>query len=551
MRIPVYSAFYYGIVNKLTEAYLFTVGKEWGAYEKEILINQNTINNNLHIVRGCTSALCQSDFLGYFKAGTFGYDKRANAIVVVWMKLEIISGILEDVTLLDKSAVNLVSETGEAVYTGGQEITEREENPSAQAEHFIKENNLFTCIGLTGGWYLIAQIPVRSLTVRLETGSLITRIMIAAAAVLALLIGWVTARKFTFPVMRLKQVMKQAEEGDLTVHAEHKTDNEFGQLMKSFNHMLANIKELVADARNVVDHTKKDSDTLYQSTSELVGNFAGFSAAVEGIAKGAQSQSGDITACLSQTEHLSDSIEQVVATTDSIFENNMGAKERIRESGNIMQELNRSVGLTTQMAADIKTGILELNDLNRSIGEMVSMLDGISGQTNLLSLNASIEASRAGEAGKGFAVVADEVRKLSEQSKESTAGVRLSLKEITEKTRITTELILKSNEVFQDQSATVKRAYRLFQDIIDVLRSMEAELNNIRNRAEDMKCLRDDTILQITGIASVTEEFALAADDVSRLSEEQKGYIDYLADISVCLGGHMDILTNAVDRFKI
>jgi len=480
------------------------------------------------------------------------------AIVIIEFNVEKMVAILDEVQLLNDSNIYLLNQQGVAIYgsaEGGSSLdftdaTQKEEKKVA-VKSYKEGKMLISYVELSNGWKFVGEIPEHSLTDKLKYGILMTGFLIVIFGILAVVVGLLVSRKFSSPILQLKQLMKQAEEGNLTVQGKYRSNNEFGQLTGSFNHMIFNIRKLVQDTRQVIGDTVQDSKILSVSTNELVDGFSRLAMSVSEIADGANSQSEDTGTCSEAMIHLSDSIEHVIRTTDVIYQTNQGAEKLIHESNESMEQLTLAMNTSSTITREIRESMLELSALNQNIGSMVSLLDGISEQTNLLSLNASIEAARAGESGKGFAVVATEVRKLSEQSKVSTASVRTSMEEIEGKTKKTTALILKSNDVIKEQEKTVKRANELFTTIIEALRHMDGELSDIKVQIETMKRLKDDTAMQISDIAAVTEESAVSADAVSRLSENQKIHIEHVAELSVRLQENMEILTNSIELFKI
>lgn len=463
-------------------------------------------------------------------------NRVANATVLIEFDIQQISYLMDTVQLLKDSNIYLMDQKDNIIYGNTQD------NPI---------NMLISYVELSNGWKFIGEVPERSLTDKLKSAYMITGILILIFVMAAISVGLFVAKKFLSPIIQLKMLMKEAEEGNLIVEGENKNKNEFGQLMVSFNCMIANIRELIIGTRQVMDNTVNDSYVLSASTSELVDSFTKLVTSVNEIAEGANSQSDDIETCSGAMISLANSIDNVIHTTDVIYQANQGARERIYESNESMEELTLSMNASSAITKDIKESMLELNELNKNIGDMVSLLDGISEQSNLLSLNASIEAARAGEAGKGFAVVASEVRKLSEQSNISTINVRKNMEEIEIKTKKATELILKSNEVLDNQEKTIKRTFGLFKEIILSLKHMDEELSVIKSQIEEMRQLKDSTTMQLTNIATVTEESAAASDAVSELSNEQKKYIEHVADLSIRFQKNMDILEKSIKIFKI
>ena len=206
---------------------------------------------------------------------------------------------------------------------------------------------------------------------------------------------------------------------------------------------------------------------------------------------------------------------------------------------------------TMGMSNDICSSITELTSLNKDIANLVSLVEGISGQTNLLALNASIEAARAGEAGRGFSVVAEEVRKLSEESRESTVGIKNTISVITNKMNKTASLVMTSQDMIKKQDESVSSAHAVFKYLIDTLISMSEELNDISQSIYQMQELKNTMVTQIDNISAVTEEATMSTENLNDLAGNQKDVIDKMSLLAIDLEERVNSLSKNLQAFKV
>ncbi|PHV72061.1 hypothetical protein CS063_00860 [Sporanaerobium hydrogeniformans] len=469
----------------------------------------------------------------------------------------IITSILDSIELLDNANLTLLDTEKNLIYNSNPETTAFPDDlwstisTTAELTSIEQDNLLTTFTTLDNSWKLVSEVPVVSLTQRLNLASRLIWFLVLVLGLLAILVGSQVANSFSKPIINLMQLMKKAEEGDLTVHMLPKGNNEVTQLCNSFNYMITNIRTLLEQTQVVIAQTLENSQLLTNSTRHSVDTFSQLATSVEDIAKGTAVQAEDAHLGSLAMSNLALSIQRLLEKSHQIYEKNQGAKVLIQKATQSMSALNTSTTSSTQIASSIGTSIMELSQLNKGIESMMQLVDGISEQTNLLALNASIEAARAGDAGRGFAVVAQQVRNLSEQSKESTVKVRQTLNEIGQKNTSTTKLIDRSNTIFSDQVVAVEEVSSSFTSIIDTLKVMETELNEINNQLEDMEQLKEATLLKIANIASITQESAASTEEVSALSEEQKHVIEQLLALSHNLTTSMTSLNESIQTFKL
>ena len=477
--------------------------------------------------------------------------------LVCHVKIDSIISSMSEIKLLKGADVYIIDREGNMIYNKDSQKTEAEKevlslvSSKEEAGSDMKKGKLIAYSTAKNGWRIVAEIPEKSLTSQLDEVSLLIWFAVIAAGIVAGIVGFLVSKNFSMPIIKIMQLMKKAECGDLTVQAEGSRKDEIGMLYHSFNNMITNIRRLLEEAKTVVADTLGDGVTLKRSTQQSVEAFEQLALSIEDITEGSSSQADDAGQSSEAMMRLAESIQKVRGTTKEILEENKDAKEIIKEAADSVELLNTTMDSSIRISEKIKSSIMELNLLTRSIWDIMKLVDDISEQTNLLALNASIEAARAGDVGRGFAVVAHEVKNLAEQSKTSTGKVRKTLGTIELKTKDAVNLVKEANNIFTNQEQAVKKTYLAFNHIIGKLKGMDVELETVNHQVIDMEMLKEEMTGKINRIKLVTEDNASATQEVNALSEQQKAVIEQLFALSNKLTTTMDKLNLSIEAFRV
>jgi len=319
------------------------------------------------------------------------------------------------------------------------------------------------------------------------------------------------------PVNEAGEVLGVMATGDLTVRMLGSYKGDLSKLKSDINSLADSLCGLITQVNEVVQ-------TSASSATEI-------SATAEGLAAATQEQS-------SQADEVASAVEQMSRT---ITENAMSANktaEMAQMNGNIATEGGQVVSQTVNKMRDIAgvvknsaENIEKLGESSKQIGEIISVIDDIADQTNLLALNAAIEAARAGEQGRGFAVVADEVRKLAERTTEATKQIANMIKGIQSETEQAVIAMNKGNVEVRSGIELADKAGNSLQSILTSTREVRDMINQIAAASEEQSATSEQISKNVMSISKVTSESARRVEDVAHTSDELAKMTDKLADL--------------------
>lgn len=479
--------------------------------------------------------------------------------IVVQVNMLALDEQLKNVTLFKGANISIVDEEGEVVLSSDSNLSILQDkikdyiksvNGVENGSEMVEDCLIAYAIG-ENGWKVVSEIPKAALTSDLKQVTNLIWCLIAIIIIAAIGVGGIAASSITKSIVELMELMKKAEQGDLTVAVNVKRRDELGMLGESFNHMMCNIRELILETKQVVTETLKAGEVLRESSDYSVETFGQLVFSIDGITNGSNAQAENMQNTTIAMEHLSKSIQEVIQHTEEIYDNTQGARNIINEAADSMALLNHTMDESTMVIKSIREGIEALNQKTKSIEQIMSLVDGISEETNLLALNASIEAARAGDLGKGFAVVAKEVKKLAEESRQSTGHVRETLNDIEDRTVSCVELAENARKIFANQAQAVEKTYIAFNTIIEILKKIDMQLETVNEKTAHMAYLKNEMSEKMENIATATEENASATEEVNALGLEQKVMMNKLKDLAKQLSESVTTLEQTIQNFNI
>lgn len=256
---------------------------------------------------------------------------------------------------------------------------------------------------------------------------------------------------------------------------------------------------------------------------------------IQHIAKGASEQAAETMQGVNHMNNLSEGINKVGENMATVIEVVEQTANLCEKAFLIVKTLNEKAAMTSTVSEHTTSDINDLNEDMKKIRDIVKVIGDISEQTNLLSLNAAIEASRAGTAGLGFAVVAEEVKKLAQQSKDAAANIGYIINSINKKTNQTVKSAIEANDIIIQQMNSDKETDNAFRIIYNSMKSIIKNMNNMDSSVKDILNSKEKAVNAIEKISCVAEEAASTVQEVAASTQEQMAASEELASFAKSL----------------
>lgn len=383
--------------------------------------------------------------------------------------------------------------------------------------------------------------------------TIITSIIVALFVLISgTVVAIITSSSISRPIKLIMNRLNELAGGNLRLEPlTTNSEDEIAHLVAATNIMTENNRELINEIGRVSETVSSQSEELTQAANEVKVGTEQVAKTMEELAQGSETQADSASGLATMMMTFNDQVEDANNSGKHIEDNSKYVLEMTEKGSHLMGNSTKQMEKIDDIVGEAVEKMEILDMQSQKISQLVEVIKDVADQTNLLALNAAIEAARAGEQGKGFAVVADEVRKLAEQTALSvnditeittniqteSSNVVSSLEEGYKEVTEGTEQIIATNETFNEIRTAVT-------EMVDNINHVSTSLANITAGSQEMSG-------SVEEIASVSEEAAAGVEQTAASAQQTSSSMDEIADSSVHLAELAERLNGLVGQFRV
>lgn len=457
-----------------------------------------------------------------------------------------IAGVDKDKVMNTK----IVDESNSSIATAGKTMISSKQGETSFKDDKGNNRVYFSQMGDTG-WIIALTIPESELLspVRALLMALIIIIMIFALVVIAFIV--IFANSLTKNIKEVNNLAMAISENDLSKTIAVNTEDEVGQMVNHLNTMTLNLRNFIMNVSGSVEQLAATSEELTAGSQQTELAADQIALSIQDIANNSEKQEGLMKDSAKMVLNISQGIDQISKNIQDITDSSMNTYKKA-ESGNVVvgKAINQMEIISGKV--DALSNIIELlGKSSNEIGNIILVISQIAEQTNLLALNAAIEAARAGEQGKGFAVVADEVRKLAEQSEKSTSKIGTLVNEIQESIKNALNAMEDGTLAVRDGITMVGDAGQSFEDILSSVDAISTRMQEASGVIDEISSGSQNMVESIENMSKIFEESSVSSQSVAASAEEQTALMKEVAGASQKLSEMAMELEKDISKFKL
>lgn len=372
-----------------------------------------------------------------------------------------------------------------------------------------------------------------------------------AGGILGAVIGAANFKRFVAPMEGIIQHVQLVADGHLSSRLDIGQVGQLGPIAASINEMTETWESLIRHIHKTANEVTRMALELSDGASENAGATQQIALSIQQVAAGAESQAKRTGETGSAMEEMASGIQQIAAASTLVAKESQQMSEAAEAGNESIQQAVKQMNAIQHAVHHSSSVVTILGDRSQAIGQIVEVITGIASQTNLLALNAAIEAARAGEQGRGFAVVADEVRKLAEQSEESARQITRLIEEIRADTALGIQTISEGMKEVDSGMGMVQTAGESFQALLRSARQVTSDIQKVSASTGELSAGIQQVTASITEMSQIAKRSETDTLQVAAASEEQLASIDQIARSAVSLNQLGQELQRMIGKFQV
>ena len=384
--------------------------------------------------------------------------------------------------------------------------------------------------------------------------SMLSIMIIISIVLLVLLSGGIliTINKVMSPLGVMMDEMKLLATGDFRDRPSSiDSKDELGMLAQAVREMRQGVAKVMRSVSNSAESLAGSAEELNATTEQSSMAANQVAQSIVKVAEGTSQQLDSVEYTINTFENLNEAIQDMAQNSEKAANKTREASEIAREGEITLKTAIEQIKTIEKTSQETAKSVTTLSENSKQIGEIVGTISGIADQTNLLALNAAIEAARAGEQGRGFAVVADEVRKLAESSQEAAHKISDLIKVTQADTEQAIQDIGSGSESLKTGVENIISMGEAFRKIIAIVEQVSDQMQDISLASKSMASNGDEIVENVREIGETSKSAAEEAETVSAATEEQTASVHEIAGESTNLAKMASELQQEVKKFKV